>query len=321
MEIKRYNAEMAGEWNDFVDISRQGTFLFKRGYMDYHSDRFQDYSLMAFEGGRLKAVLPANISGGEIYSHQGLTYGGWLTPVKGFGASDMLELFSLTGDFLMMDGINKLHYKPVPWIYSRCPAEEDIYAIFRHGGVWETCQISSVIDLERPLGFDSNSKRNLRKAVLLGLEVSESGDYKSFWKILSELLSKRYGVKPVHSVFEMEMLAGRFPENIRLYLVKDSGSRVLAGVVAYLARPTVHIQYIAASDEGKESGALPILFNYLIDKFANFRFFDFGTSCERGGEYLNAGLLRQKNGFGGRAVNYNSFCIDFAGEKRGENIW
>ena len=44
--------------------------------MDYHSDRFHDYSLMVFDEDKLVAVLPANKNENTVFSHQGLTYGG-----------------------------------------------------------------------------------------------------------------------------------------------------------------------------------------------------------------------------------------------------
>ena len=52
-EIRRYNPAMADEWNQFVRASKNGTFLFDRRFMDYHSDRFSDHSLMCYRDGRL----------------------------------------------------------------------------------------------------------------------------------------------------------------------------------------------------------------------------------------------------------------------------
>ena len=42
---ERYNISMSAEWDAAVAASRNGTFLHMRGYMDYHSDRFTDFSL------------------------------------------------------------------------------------------------------------------------------------------------------------------------------------------------------------------------------------------------------------------------------------
>ena len=68
-EIRRYTSELADEWNQFVAESKNGTFLFDRRYMDYHSDRFSDYSLLFYIGNRLLAVLPAHSNGDTLCSH------------------------------------------------------------------------------------------------------------------------------------------------------------------------------------------------------------------------------------------------------------
>ena len=75
-DIRRYTPEKAAEWNAFVAQSKNGTFLFDRRYMDYHSDRFEDYSLMFYREDRLYALMPANRCGDVFQSHAGLTYGG-----------------------------------------------------------------------------------------------------------------------------------------------------------------------------------------------------------------------------------------------------
>ena len=62
-EIIRYDASMAARWDEFARMSRNGTMLHQRGYMDYHSDRFKDCSLVALHEGKLCALLPACIEG------------------------------------------------------------------------------------------------------------------------------------------------------------------------------------------------------------------------------------------------------------------
>src|SRR5690606_10487106 len=79
-KIQKYQPTDISLWNNFVAQSKNGTFLFRRDFMDYHQDRFQDYSLLIFEDNKLVAVFPANKVGNTIYSHQGLTYGGLVLP-------------------------------------------------------------------------------------------------------------------------------------------------------------------------------------------------------------------------------------------------
>ena len=73
---------MHDEWNSFVARARNATFLFDRRYMDYHADRFTDHSIVFRRKGHLAALLPLNIDGDTVWSHQGLTYGGLLIDNK-----------------------------------------------------------------------------------------------------------------------------------------------------------------------------------------------------------------------------------------------
>ncbi len=50
LSVERYTASRKREWDAFVSAAKNATFLFSRDYMDYHSDRFADHSLMIFNG-------------------------------------------------------------------------------------------------------------------------------------------------------------------------------------------------------------------------------------------------------------------------------
>ena len=136
LAVVRYDESRKDEWNAFVATSKNGTFLFDRGYMDYHSDRFTDCSLMFYKHGKLLAMLPANwlTEEGTVQSHGGLTYGGLIVPPDMI-AVDALEVFSCAIDWMKRElGAHRWLYKPIPYIYSSLPAEEDLYALFRSGG-------------------------------------------------------------------------------------------------------------------------------------------------------------------------------------------
>ena len=115
-EIQRYSPDKAIEWNQFVVQSKNGTFLFDRRYMDYHSDRFIDHSLMIYKRGRLYALLPGNVPNGTFYSHQGLTYGGLIMNDR-TTAADVVQIFRSLNVLLKQEGLDRVVYKPVPWIY------------------------------------------------------------------------------------------------------------------------------------------------------------------------------------------------------------
>ena len=305
MEIRRYRREDKELWNSFVSKARNATFLFDRNYMDYHADRFDDNSFMFYHKGKLKAVLPANVAGDTLYSHQGLTYGGLLLDKKAT-VEDVLECFDSLNSWLRENGISKVVYKALPWIYQQYPSEEDLYAL-----TWKckaqliSRDISSSIVIDNKLKFAESRKSGIRKALSLNIEVGESNDVDGFWHVLEDNLGNRYNAKPVHTANEMKLLMSRFPNNIRLYVAKMNGE-IVGGILIYVTPQVVHTQYISASVEGKKHGALDLLFDYIINKvYANCRYFDFGKSTEQGGAYLNEPLIFQKEGFGGRGVCYD----------------
>lgn len=305
MEIRRYRREDKELWNSFVSKARNATFLFDRNYMDYHADRFDDNSFMFYHKGKLKAVLPANVAGDTLYSHQGLTYGGLLLDKKAT-VEDVLECFDSLNSWLRENGISKVVYKALPWIYQQYPSEEDLYAL-----TWKckaqliSRNIASTIVIDNKLKFAESRKSGIRKALSLNIEVGESNDVDGFWHVLEDNLGNRYNAKPVHTSSEMKLLMSRFPNNIKLYVAKMNGE-IVGGTLIYVTPQVVHTQYISASVEGKKHGALDLLFDYIINKvYANCRYFDFGKSTEQGGAYLNEPLIFQKEGFGGRGVCYD----------------
>lgn len=321
LSIERYHSGMREEWDDFVAGSRNATFLHLRGFMDYHSDRFADHSLIARRGSDIVALLPANVSGDVLYSHQGLTYGGWLLPPSHFESYDMLELLRQLKEYCRRAGISGLEYKPVPGIYASQPSDEDLYALWRAGAALIRRDLSVTVDLEHNVGYDSQQRRNLRRAQRSGLEVrelTEDVEAEAFHRLLSDCLGERHDVTPVHTLAELKLLRSRFPDRIRLYGVAEAGASFVdapaAGVCMFDCGVTAHAQYICSAPSGRREGALALLFDYLIKSCHDrgVRYFDFGICNEDNGLYLNEGLARQKYGLGGRASIYERYYLDFS---------
>lgn len=309
-KIERYTQEKESEWNDFVSCSKNGTFLFDRRYMDYHSDRFEDFSLMIYRKNRLYTLLPAHVVDNAICSHQGLTYGGFIMNSK-MTTSGMLETVKLMNFYLRLAGVTKIIYKPIPFIYHILPSQEDLYAFFRCCTFKVTgCNIASAIFQKNKLKYNKSRSYGLHKALKFGLKITESNDFAAFWEILQNNLENKYGTQPVHTLNEIRLLWTRFPENIKLYLVQK-GKMVVGGTVIYISKQVVHAQYTSASFAGKKMGALDFLFDYLInDKYTDYPYFDFGHSNEQMGNYLNENLIFQKEGFGARGIVYNIYELE-----------
>jgi len=301
---------MADEWNLFVAASKNGTFLFDRRFMDYHSDRFCDHSLLVYRDQRLYALLPANQKDDTLVSHGGLTYGGLVTDSR-CSAKGVLDAFTAINEYLRQQGFRHVVYKAVPWIYHQLPAEEDLYALTSVCHARLTIRdISSAIIGDRKIRFSESRKSGIRKAHRQGLTIAESTDFATFWQILNENLTGKYGVRPVHSVAELELLHSRFPEKIRLYMAFD-GETPVGGTLLFLTPQVLHTQYISANAFGKQHGAIDLLFDHLINNtYKDYPYIDFGKSTVSDSADLNEQLIFQKEGFGARAVCYDTYEYD-----------
>lgn len=309
VNVVPYDDSRRREWDEFVSRAKNGHFLFLRGYMDYHADRFPDASLMFYDDdARLLALLPATSrdEGQTLASHAGLTFGG-IVSGDSMKVALMLELFDVMLTHLRAAGFTRLVYKAVPHIYHRGPAEEDLYALFRAGALLSRRDVSSAIEMSARLPFSKGRKYSIKLAERSGVEVAESDDFDTFMAIEQRVLAERHGVRPVHTAAELSTLARRFPENIKLYAAHRA-DRMVAGVVVYATDLVAHAQYISANDEGREVGATDLIISALLsDHYATQKFFDFGISTERAGLYLNEGLAANKQGYGGRAIVYDFY--------------
>jgi len=295
-------------WDSFVSTSKNGVFLFYRDYMEYHSDRFFDHSLLFFKNGKLIGILPANVSNDTLYSHEGLTFGGVISGYS-MKTPDMMEIFEQLIEHCKKQGLRKVVYKAIPHIYHTIPAEEDLYALFYHNARLISRNVSSSILVHQNVKYSQERRRGIKKAKSNGLIVKRSFDFDSFMKIEEEVLLKRHGVKPVHGVEEITLLANRFPDNIKLFAAfKDN--LMLAGSIVFESTNVAHAQYAANPDGSLGLGALDLVFDYLItDYYRNKRYFDFGISTERFGQDLNYGLVHFKEGFGARAVMHDFYQL------------
>lgn len=307
---------MRRQWQEFIATATNATFLHNRDYMDYHSHRFEDFSLMAFDSrSRLIAVLPANRKGDELWSHQGLTYGGWLMAPRHLVPAAALELWQATVDMLRKNGIITLHYKPVPWFYCSYPTEDDIYALWRLGATMEAVQQAAVFPIGQPWLLNEAARQNLRKAQAKGVTVNQESDFAPFWDILNQRLEERYNTVPVHTLEEMQLLQNRFPERIKLYTARLADtSELLAGILVYVTDTVVHSQYISSTPQGRAMKTLPTILERILREHDRCKFFDFGTSCENGGLILNPGLSEQKYGLGGRTAVYLTMRLDISNQ-------
>ena len=319
--VRKYQQTDYSLWNEFVANAKNATFLFHRDFMEYHSDRFQDFSLLIFdENQNLKAILPANRIEDTIYSHQGLTYGGLVVNLK----TKLQEVIEITFNlllFLNKNGISTLNLKQLPSFYTKFPSEEMEYLCFILNAKLTRRDSLSVIALQSDFFFTKGRIEGIRKGKENNLICSEESSFESFWNnILIPNLELKYGAKPVHTLNEITYLKSKFPKNIRQFNVYKA-NKIVAGTTIFETDFVAHSQYISGNTVKNELGSLDFLHDYLISNvFKDKKYFDFGTSNENYGRNINEGLLFWKESFGARTVVQNFYEIETKNYSLLENV-
>jgi hypothetical protein len=300
--VKQYETKYYQIWNTFLSDSRNGTFLFHRDFMEYHKNRFEDFSLLIFEDKKLVSIFPANRAGETLFSHQGLTYGGLLFTEKTKLAS-VIAIYESVLKFLALQQIKNVQIKVIPSIYNKKPSEELLYALFLSEAKLIRRDSLSVIDLSKINTLSTLRKRGVKKGIAHHLEIKEVAFFEEYWKeILIPNLEAKHQSKPVHTVDEIKLLHTLFPKNIRQFNVYD-GQKIVAGTTIFESDQVAHAQYISANETREFNGCLDFLFNHLIENvFKHKLFFDFGISNEAQGKKLNEGLSYWKESFGASTI-------------------
>jgi len=307
--VRLYNDTDFDLWNDFITKAKNATFLFHRDFMEYHKDRFDDYSMMVFCNDKLVSVIPASRVEDKVYSHQGLTYGGFVLDEKN-DFEEISEIYSVVLNSLVSHKIKEFYIKELPIFYNSLDTtiEKDILASID----------ALVMKKNTVLGIDFKSDFSISKSKLKryknlndsGLIVKKEDSFDGFWNlVLIPLLEQKYGVAPVHSLAEITYLKSKFEDNIEQYNLCLE-NEILAGITIFKTSDVIKSQYGAVTEKGKKYRALDYLFIYLIDKFKHScRFFDMGTVDNDSETGINEGLLKQKKELGCSVYHQNIFQL------------
>ena len=309
--IVKYTSEHYQMWNNFVAKAKNATFLFHRDFMEYHSEKFEDFSILVFDHkANLKAILPANISETKLYSHQGLTYGGIVTHTS-LKLEKFHIIYSEILHFFNENKIEIINFKLLPSFYCLQPSEELNYTLFLSDAKLIRRDALATIDLKNQFKINSNRIEGVKRAEKLGLEIMKTSNLSNFWNmVLIPNLDTKHETKPVHSLEEIQQLQQKFPKNIVQYNVFQN-DEILAGTTLFIDKKTVHVQYISAIGDKNQHGALDYLFHRLITSFyVDYDFFDFGISNENQGKNINKGLQYWKETFGARTFTQDFYEVE-----------
>uniref|UniRef100_UPI004049DCC1 GNAT family N-acetyltransferase n=1 Tax=Flavobacterium sp. TaxID=239 RepID=UPI004049DCC1 len=319
--VRLYQSKDYSIWNEFIGQAKNATFLFHRDFMEYHADRFEDYSLLVFnDNNQVVALIPAHKNGNEIFSHYGLTYGGILINKK-TQLLDFITICHAFFEYLHINGIEKAHFKMLPEIYPSLPNREIDYVFFLMKAELTRRDSLSVIDLQSPFSINTHRKQASNRGLKNCLQIIEEPKFDAFWeKILMPNLKNKRNAKPVHTLEEIKYLHQKFPHNIRQFNVYHEGELV-AGTTIFESENVAHPQYISGNLEKNKLGSLDYLYRHLIeDVFAHKKYFDFGISNEQNGQKLSKGMQFWKETFDSHTITQDFYMIEIANFPTLENV-
>jgi hypothetical protein len=311
IEIVRYHHHLQSEWDGLVASSLNGTFLHTRPFFDHNVlNEPQDCSFLFYKKNKVVAVIPCLLytRDGKLILHSYLraTYGGFVVNAQ-VGVADALEMVQLLIEEARKLEVAELIVRNPFRIFQTAICDETDYAMWYHGFQIKGREAEIAIELkekeEVEKGYDDATMRSVKKG-RKHLILEESEDFENYWGMLTANLKSKHNVAPTHNYQQFCSLLNKVGhDKIKLFTAKYNG-QLAAGILTFAVNEVgLHAQYIASDLTYQEYRPLNVVIDYLIGwGYKNrFKYLNLGTANENNGKTVNEGLLRFKEGFGGRA--------------------
>lgn len=329
MRIIPYSATYRETWDRFLEGTRNGTFLLGRDFLDYHDVVFDDCSVLVYaeeamvdnadiplgtDG--LVALFPANWSAQEkrVYTHQALGYGGLLVNVD-LKLHDVMEisqaLFTYYANYLQAE---EMVYAPLPFIFNEYPNGDELYSLFQAGAKLLRRTVNMVVPLKDQHRLPSLKNALARKAIERQMYISrlQEDDVETMEQYVSLLQDETaiLSLSTFSRARSVEAIQGLIHSNSRFaryFMVKDPNG-LQAGCMVLVTERVAYIRQLVCTEYGRQNGALELLLKHLTDdKFGGVKYLDMGSSYKD--HRLDNTLLHAKEGFGGKAVCYDTYVL------------
>lgn len=308
VEIVDASAEDEAAWEEFLEGSNNGTLFHSLRFLSYHGPgKVEQHPLILRDSGRMLALLPGGLVDGEeglvFASPWGGSFGGWV--LRGGESYDEMELLvDALLEWCRSRGVRRIDLALPPTFYLREPDQLAEFVIlakgFRRVGHEATDVIPLASGLDGVRGrWEASARKAVRKADSAGVIVRESRDVESFYPILLEN-RRRHGVRPTHSLEEVQRLFDLVPERLKLFTAEGEG-RAIGGTLLFVCNARVFMNfYLCHEHEARvlrpADALMAVATRAAIE--AGAQYFDLGTSSMGG--IPNLGLMRFKEKFGAR---------------------
>jgi hypothetical protein len=319
IRLSLYSDTDQRQWDSFVWKANNGTLFHTRRFLSYHpAGRFQDNSLLFYEGENLLALLPAVFLERDgkrvLSSHCGSSYGGFVYR-ENLSIRSAFDLVSALVDYAQKHKIDRIELTFPPVIYLKRLSHYLDFALYKQGFTFKKREISSIIPLDFSRenilkAFKPEARTAYRKSLKSGVTVRSGGDMAEFYPILEQNLALRHEVKPTHTLDELIKLKVLFPRHIHQYGAYYEG-KMVAGVTNFLCNDRVMLAfYISHLEDYQCVRPVNHLFYHIIEWGIDhaFKYLDFGIFTVN--ENPNWGLGKFKESFGARGIFREYYALD-----------
>ncbi len=317
--VRQVGPDRMDGWASFTERSNNGTVFHTPAFLDYHpTGRFHNHHLVIeSSSGKDLAYVPGALSEieGETWfrSYPGSSYGGpVLDDLSGLDKVD--GIIDALVRYCRKQGYAGIEMTPPPICYYRRPHNYIDFALVKRGFGYRKRELTAVIDLRRlgeeiDLGFTQSARRGVKKALKSGLRVVEDNDFSRFYPVLANNLKDRHGVKPTHTLEELNLLAKLLGQNaVRQFITVDDHGEVHAGMVMFHCNPRVTLAFYISHNEGSQAlRPVNLVYREVIDwaRKMGYHYLDLGTYTLD--MEVNYGLCRFKESFSARGQFRNTF--------------
>lgn len=295
VKLSRYTQNDKSSWDSLVAKTSPGLVLHYRDYMEYHSELFEDFSICFWDQNSLLAVAPGTRNKDEWISHQGLTFGGLILPSENI--TEMMRYIQMLNKFLLKEDFKKSTIILASNSFYPNGNTEWIYAFNQAGYVASENHLNQFIHKSSNLPKKklTNARAAFRKGITFSIDLS---NLPPLYNLIEENLVSKYERKPIHTLAEIELLCKRFPDLISTYTTNFE-KKVVAGAIVFQSFNSLHIQYLATNDLGKQIRAQDYLIKEILDiAKAKCKNLSFGKSTSGDNAALNSSLYNFKAEYG-----------------------
>ena len=282
--IKKYVSKQSNQWDEFIDVSNNGTIFQKQSFINYHIDRkFIDHSLIIKNNNNVLAVLPAIIKNNVLYSHAGSSYGG-LVLARGVEFSVLNDIILKLDDYCVKNKFKSIFLINSPCIYHKELDYSLDYLLQWNQFYQKELYISHAVNIGQEADLSNLLAKRKRRYLnnddeLNALKFKESSEFDVFYRILLKSKEK-FKSKPTHSLEELYQLKKIFPNEIKLLLTMKN-DEVVGGSLIFFTNDSVSLIFYNTILEELRNSQISMLQLYKcmeISKQYGCKVVDFGVS-------------------------------------------